>query len=86
MLNGSEFLQGALRDEFLGIIELLKERNDFELEAKFKIDKVSLNNIKVICTDSNPVNKKQQASEIRLFLQELEKTYRLDNYVSRVVV
>ncbi|MEH1846941.1 MAG: hypothetical protein V7L25_18585 [Nostoc sp.] len=85
LLNGSEFLEGALQNKYLGIIELLEVGKYFELEAIFKIN-VNLNHIKVICTDSKSVNKIQKGTEIACFLRELKNQYRLDNYVSKVVV
>ncbi|MEH2239351.1 hypothetical protein [Nostoc sp.] len=87
LLNGSEFLEGSLKDQCLGIIDLLEVGKYFELEAIFKIN-VNRNHIKVICSDRGSVTKTkiQRESEIGLCLQYLQEKYRLDNYVSRVVV
>jgi hypothetical protein len=84
LINGNQpqILRGNLRNEVLGILELLDVNADCEINTCFKIS-VNRINIAIIDLDDG-TNKKQKETKIGLLLKYLKSE--LDDYVSKVVI
>jgi hypothetical protein len=80
--NQPQILRGNLKDEVLGILELLDLNVACEVNAYFKIS-VNRINIAIIDLDDG-TNKKQKETKIGLLLRYLKSE--LENYVSKVVI
>lgn len=80
--NQIEILHGNLKNEVLGILELLDLNVASEIHAYFKIS-VNRINIAIIDLDDG-TNKKQKETKIGLLLKYLKSE--LENYVSKVVI
>jgi hypothetical protein len=80
--NQPQILRGNLKDEVLGILELLDLNAACEVNAYFKIS-VNRINIAIIDLDDG-TNKKQKETKIGLLLRYLKSE--LENYVSKVVI
>ncbi|WP_414755234.1 hypothetical protein [Anabaena sp. CCY 9910] len=80
--NQLEILYGNIKNEVLGILELLDLNVASEINAYFKI---SINRINIAIIDlDDGTNKKQKETKIGLLLKYLKSE--LENYVSKVVI
>ena len=85
MLTQPSPLQGEIKNQFIGYIELLKPGEFFELEATFEIS-INRNHIVVIETDGVPGNRKQKETKTSAVLKYLKNQNKLEKYLSKVVV
>lgn len=77
------YLYGDIKEQYLGLLELIETSKCLEIEAIFKTC-INRDHIEILC--SNDVTKKQKETKIGKLLRFLKKPEQLGNYVSKIII